>query len=50
MPADVLERPAIVEDALREVSRIESIVTDAVEIVCGRHGKLSSTVAMLPKT
>ncbi len=31
MPADVLERPAIVEDALREVSRIESIVTDAVE-------------------
>ena len=31
MPADVLERPAIVKDALREVSRIESIVTDAVE-------------------
>lgn len=31
MPADVLEKPARVEDALREVSKIRSIVTDAVE-------------------
>ena len=31
MPADVLEKPATVEDALREVSKIRSIVTDAVE-------------------
>lgn len=31
MPADVLEKPATVEEALREVSKIKSIVTDAVE-------------------
>jgi len=31
MPADALEKPAAVEDALREVSKIRSIVTDAVE-------------------
>ena len=31
MPADVLEKPATVEDALREVSKIRSMVTDAVE-------------------
>jgi ElaB/YqjD/DUF883 family membrane-anchored ribosome-binding protein len=31
MLADVLEKPATVEDALREVSKIRSIVTDAVE-------------------
>ncbi len=31
MPADVLEKPAMVEDALREVSKIGSILTDAVE-------------------
>ena len=31
MRADVLEKPARVEDALREVSKIRSIVTDAVE-------------------
>jgi ElaB/YqjD/DUF883 family membrane-anchored ribosome-binding protein len=31
MPTDTLERPAAVEDALREVSKIRSIVTDAVE-------------------
>ena len=31
MPADVMEKPATVEDALREVSKIRSIVTDAVE-------------------
>lgn len=31
MPADVLEKPATVEDVLREVSKIRSIVTDAVE-------------------
>lgn len=31
MPADVLEKPATVEDALREVSKIRSVVTNAVE-------------------
>lgn len=31
MPADVVEKPATVEDARREVSKIRSIVTDAVE-------------------
>jgi ElaB/YqjD/DUF883 family membrane-anchored ribosome-binding protein len=31
MPADVLEKPATVEDALREVSKIRSMVKDAVE-------------------
>jgi ElaB/YqjD/DUF883 family membrane-anchored ribosome-binding protein len=31
MPTDVLEVPAAVEDALREVSRIKSVVTEAVE-------------------
>ena len=31
MPTDVLEMPATVEEALREVSRIKSIVTEAVE-------------------
>jgi ElaB/YqjD/DUF883 family membrane-anchored ribosome-binding protein len=31
MLADVLEKPATVEDARREVSKIRSIVTDAVE-------------------
>lgn len=31
MPADVLEPAAMVEDALREVSKIESILADAVQ-------------------
>ena len=31
MPADILERPATVEDVAREVSKIRSIVTVAVE-------------------
>ena len=31
MPESVLEKPAAVEDALREISKIRSIVTDAVE-------------------
>jgi len=31
MLADVLEKPATVEDALRKVSKIRSIFTDAVE-------------------
>ena len=31
MPADVLEKPATVEDVLHEVSKIRSIVQDAVE-------------------
>jgi ElaB/YqjD/DUF883 family membrane-anchored ribosome-binding protein len=31
MPADILERPATVEDVAREVSKIRSIVADAVE-------------------
>lgn len=31
MPADVLKKPATVEDAAREVSKVRSIVTDAVE-------------------
>ena len=31
MPANVLEKPATVDDALREVSRIKSMVTEAVE-------------------
>jgi ElaB/YqjD/DUF883 family membrane-anchored ribosome-binding protein len=31
MPSDVLEMPATVEEALREVSRIKSMVTEAVE-------------------
>jgi ElaB/YqjD/DUF883 family membrane-anchored ribosome-binding protein len=31
MLADVLEKPATVEDARREVSKIKSIVADAVE-------------------
>jgi len=31
MPTDVLEMPAAVEEALREVSRIKEIVTEAVE-------------------
>jgi ElaB/YqjD/DUF883 family membrane-anchored ribosome-binding protein len=31
MPVDVLEKPATVEDAAREVSKIRSMVTDAVE-------------------
>lgn len=31
MLADVLEKPATVEDARREVAKIRSIVTDAVE-------------------
>lgn len=47
MPADVLEPAAMVEDALREVSKIESILADAVRIVCGRHGKRSSMIAVL---
>ena len=31
MPADILEKPATVENPLREVSKIRSRVTDAVE-------------------
>ncbi len=31
MPADVSEKSATVENALREVSKVKSIVTDAVE-------------------
>jgi ElaB/YqjD/DUF883 family membrane-anchored ribosome-binding protein len=31
MPTDVLEMPASVEEALREVSRVKTIVTEAVE-------------------
>jgi len=31
MPAGVLEKPESMEDALRELSKIRSIVTDAVE-------------------
>jgi ElaB/YqjD/DUF883 family membrane-anchored ribosome-binding protein len=31
MPSDVLEMPATVEEALREVSRIKSMVTEDVE-------------------
>jgi ElaB/YqjD/DUF883 family membrane-anchored ribosome-binding protein len=31
MPADILEKPATVEDVAREVSKFRSIVTDAVE-------------------
>jgi ElaB/YqjD/DUF883 family membrane-anchored ribosome-binding protein len=31
MPADVLEKPAMVEDALREVSKIRSMAKDALE-------------------
>jgi len=31
MPADVLEKPVTAEEARREVSKIRSIVTDAVE-------------------
>jgi hypothetical protein len=31
MPAHILEKPATVEDVAREVSKIRSIVTDAVE-------------------
>ena len=31
MPADILEKPATVEDVAREVSKIRSIVADAVE-------------------
>ncbi len=31
MPTDVLEMPATVEEALREVSRIKTMVTEAVE-------------------
>jgi ElaB/YqjD/DUF883 family membrane-anchored ribosome-binding protein len=31
MPADLLEKPVTAEDALREVSKIRSLVKDAVE-------------------
>jgi len=31
MPADLMEKPVTAEDALREVSKIRSIVKDAVE-------------------
>ncbi len=31
MPSDVLEMPATVEEALKEVSRIKTMVTEAVE-------------------
>lgn len=31
MPVDVFEKPATVEDVLREVSRIKSVVTEAVD-------------------
>ena len=31
MPADMLEKPAMVEDVAREVPKIRSLVTDAVE-------------------
>lgn len=31
MPTDVLEMPATVEEALREVSRIKTVVSEAVE-------------------
>ncbi len=31
MPSDVLEMPATVEEALREVSRIKTVVAEAVE-------------------
>jgi ElaB/YqjD/DUF883 family membrane-anchored ribosome-binding protein len=31
MPADVLEKTATAEDARREVSKVRSIITDAVE-------------------
>lgn len=31
MPTDVFEKPATVEDVLREVSKIKSTVTDAVD-------------------
>lgn len=41
MPADVSEKPPTVEDALREISNIRSIVTDAVE-----HGVRSASQAI----
>ncbi len=31
MPAEILEKPATVEDVRREVSKFKSVVTDAVE-------------------
>jgi ElaB/YqjD/DUF883 family membrane-anchored ribosome-binding protein len=31
MPADLLQKPATVEDVFREVSRIKSMVTEAVD-------------------
>ena len=31
MPADILKKPATIEDVTREISKIRSIVTDAVE-------------------
>ena len=31
MPSEVLEMPAAVEEALREVSRVKAVVTEAVE-------------------
>jgi ElaB/YqjD/DUF883 family membrane-anchored ribosome-binding protein len=31
MPIDLLDKPATIDDVLREVSRIKSIVTDAVD-------------------
>jgi ElaB/YqjD/DUF883 family membrane-anchored ribosome-binding protein len=41
MRADVSEKPPTVEDALREISNIGSIVTDAVE-----HGVRSASQAI----
>ena len=31
MPIDLLDKPATIDDVLREVSRIKSIITDAVD-------------------
>ena len=56
MLADVLEKPATVENPLREVSKIRSRVTDAVEdgvrsaSQAIRHGRYAAEDAILAGT
>jgi hypothetical protein len=51
MPSDILEKPATVEDVAREVSKIRSIVTDAVEdgVLLNDDGIQSRPESPLPR-
>ena len=50
MASSILEKQASVEDVLREVSRLKSVVTEAVEDGVQSAVKALSRAAVQPKT